>query len=93
MARRGEIPTPGNGEYALVEFLPETSWETIRKAAGEFQNSGLRMVAAHVERYRCLREDLSRLEEMAGSGIPRQMNAVTAIRSAQVLEIGGRAAR
>lgn len=83
--RRGEIPILGNGEYALVEFLPETSWDTIRKAIREFGNSGLRMVVAHVERYRCLREDLSRLEEMGSQGVLRQMNAATAIRSGQVI--------
>ena len=85
MTRRGEIPTLAGGEYALVEFLPETPWATMEQAIREFWSCGFRMVAAHVERYQCLREDLSRLEEMGRQGVLRQMNAATAIRSAQVL--------
>lgn len=82
LARRGEIPTLNGGRAALVEFLPETPWDTIRRAAREFGNTGLRMTAAHVERYACLREDLSRLAELREEGVFCQMNAETAVRSA-----------
>ena len=85
MVRAREIPTLGGGDWALVEFLPETPWSTIEKAVREFGNYGIGMVAAHVERYQCLREDLSLLEELSESGVLCQMNAETVARSATVL--------
>lgn len=82
MIRGGEIPTLNGTDRALVEFLPEASWDTVRRAVREFGNAGLRMVAAHVERYDCLRENLLRLREMRDEGVLCQMNAETAVRSA-----------
>ena len=82
MARRGEVPTLNNRSHVLVEFLPITDWGQIEKAAREFANAGLQMVCAHVERYRCLREDMERLYTLHDEyDVICQMNASTVIRS------------
>ncbi len=82
MARRGEIPTLANRKTVLVEFLPNAQWGQITRAVREFTNCGLQVVCAHVERYRCLHEDMDRLFELHEDyGVICQMNGSTIIRS------------
>ena len=84
-ARNGLIPTLGGGSFVLVEFMPETPWGMIQHAVREMGNAGFDVLVAHVERYTCLREEFSWLEEMRDLGATLQMNAQTVIRSRGLL--------
>ena len=79
--RGGLLPTLGGSGNVLVEFMPETPWGMIQHALREIGNAGFGVVAAHVERYACLRQEFSWLEEMKEMGALLQMNAEAVLRS------------
>ncbi len=79
--RHGLIPTLGGTGNVLVEFMPETPWGMIQHAVREMGNAGFGVVAAHVERYACLRQEFSWLEELKDMGAALQMNAEAVLRS------------
>lgn len=82
LANKGEIPLLGQSRSMLVEFLPSVTWDRIEHAALDIGNAGLQMVVAHVERYVCLRDDMSLLEALHDHfGAYCQMNASTVIKS------------
>ena len=80
-ARKGLLPTLGETDHVLIEFLPETPWGMIQHGVREMGNAGFRIVVAHVERYSCLREEFSWMEELKEMGCLLQMNAETVLRS------------
>ncbi|MBQ8072938.1 MAG: hypothetical protein IJ231_04140 [Clostridia bacterium] len=80
-ARTGAAPTLGGSGFVLLEFMPETPWGMMQHALREMGNAGLQVLVAHVERYACLRDEFSWLEEMKDLGATLQMNAQTVIRS------------
>ena len=80
-ARKGLLPTLGGTEYLLIEFMPETPWGMIQHGVREMGNAGFQILVAHVERYGCLREEFSWMEELKDMGCLLQMNAETVLRS------------
>ncbi|MBR2824055.1 MAG: hypothetical protein IKE24_10260 [Clostridia bacterium] len=79
--RADALPTLGGTETVLIEFMPETPWGMIQHAAREMTNAGFGVLVAHVERYNCLRDEASWLEELKDMGCLLQMNADTVLRS------------
>lgn len=69
----GKVLTLADSDHVLVEFLPTTPWSVIYRTAREFSMSPWRMILAHVERYRVLRQR-NRAEELLETGVQYQMN-------------------
>ena len=65
----------------LRGFILREGLELTLHALREIGNAGFGVVAAHVERYACLRQEFSWLEEMKEMGALLQMNAEAVLRS------------
>lgn len=65
--------TLAGSRFVLVEFRPEADYGSIYQAMRRLLTAGYYPVAAHVERYRALREG-GRLEELKEIGCLLQMN-------------------
>lgn len=72
----GKLLTLADSAYVLVEFLPETAYSVIAKAARQFAGSGYWMILAHAERYSCIRKE-KYLDELLHLGVYIQINART----------------
>ena len=81
LLREGKVPTLGGTANVLVEFMPETPLEFIRRALMDTAEAGFHVVLAHAERYVCLHEGdvLAALKEETYPTI--QMNADTVLRA------------
>lgn len=81
----GRIPTLASTWNVLVEFRPDTPYETLRQGVLDVANAGFGVVLAHAERCMCLREgdQLARLREE--SMLKAQMNANTVLRARGLL--------
>lgn len=55
-ARHGELPMLGDTGRILVEFSPEIPRQELYRALTLLHDAGYQIIAAHIERYRCLRE-------------------------------------
>lgn len=49
-----QLPTLGDSEYVLVEFVPDISYKEIESATGIMERSGYDVIIAHAERYDCM---------------------------------------
>lgn len=49
------LPTLADTDWILVEFVPSVSYTDLRDALELFEGAGYNVIAAHVERYDCLR--------------------------------------
>lgn len=65
--------TLADSPYVLVEFSTSASYGTIFRGIRSLAGVGYVPVIAHVERYRCLRDDKN-LKELLGCGCHFQMN-------------------
>ena len=79
--REGNVPSLAGKDTVLMEFMPDTPWGMVQHGVREMSNAGFRVLVAHVERYECLREVFSWLEELRELGCLLQMNADTVLRS------------
>lgn len=80
LLRERQIPSLANSRYALLEFLPEHSFDDLCEAARNVRSAGFVPVFAHIERYPCLKKTLH-LEMLRDHyGVRLQMNARTLIR-------------
>ncbi len=72
----GLIHTLAAGHYVLIEFAPVETFRHIEKTFRSLLNSGYLPIAAHIERYECLRakDALAELEEL---GVYFQVNTGT----------------
>lgn len=61
--------------YILVEFSPGDDFQYILNAVRKLQMSGHTVIIAHIERYNCLREDISNVEYLREMGAYLQVNA------------------
>ena len=73
LLQRGEVLTLAGGRYVLLEFDPDVQFVYMRQAFRELQSAGYRIVLAHFERYKCLRE-VDRLKDLKQQGILLQLN-------------------
>lgn len=71
--KEGKALTMAGSRYVLVEFDTGASFHTMERAMRQFVTSGYVPVLAHMERYRCLRDEKN-LESICGSGCLMQMN-------------------
>jgi len=68
----GAAISMNGGNYVLVEFEPEDSFETIVRGLRKIREAGKAPVLAHVERYRSL--DAEKISELRHGGTLIQMN-------------------
>ena len=83
--REGRIHTLALGHYVLVEFDPAESFRHIEGTFRSLLNNSYLPIAAHIERYECLRkpDTLAGLEEL---GVCFQVNTATVTGSALARE-------
>lgn len=61
MLREGRIPTIAGSCYVLVEFSPKVTWQQFENAVQELFRGGYVPIVAHIERYRGLYRQTTRL--------------------------------
>lgn len=71
----GQLATMNGSGYMLVEFSPIEEFTYIRNAAEEILGLGYTPIFAHIERFRCMREDINRVKELKNMGCHIQANA------------------
>lgn len=77
LLQEGKIPTLAGTGCVLLEFLPQTGIDQIRKAARAIGSLGHTVIFAHVERYRALHR-LQHIRELREEyGVYMQMNTGT----------------
>lgn len=63
-AEQRRLPTLAGSEFALVEFVPDISFEELADAVDLLTHTGYTPVLAHIERYGCMgRSNAYRLKE------------------------------
>lgn len=71
--KSGKALSLAGSRYVLVEFEPKVSYQTLFRGIRKLLQAGYVPVLAHMERYRCLRQE-EMLEDLDGSGCIFQMN-------------------
>lgn len=72
---RGQVPALAGSRYLLVEILPYTGWDLVRRVLFELQLHGVGIVLAHPERAACIHERYDRVRELKAGGILMQVVA------------------
>lgn len=73
MIKSGQVLPLADSQYILLEFEPGVAYQTLYQALREIAMSPYFPVLAHIERYRCLREQ-DRVDELHQLGVMLQMN-------------------
>lgn len=71
------LPTLAESRYVLIEFIPSADYRYIKNGLNQLQLEGYLPILAHVERYRELKKDLSKVKELVDMGIYLQVNAMS----------------
>lgn len=71
--KAGKALTMAGSRYVLVEFDTIVSVQTLNRAIRQMLTAGYIPILAHMERYRCLRDERN-LQEICRSGCLMQMN-------------------
>ncbi|MGN0402820.1 MAG: CpsB/CapC family capsule biosynthesis tyrosine phosphatase [Acetatifactor sp.] len=71
----GQLATMNGSSFVLVEFSPAEEFPYIRNAMEELLGMGYHPILAHVERFRCMREETFRVRELKSMGCQIQANA------------------
>lgn len=71
----GKAMTLASSDYCLVEFDPGEQFSYILEGLRSLTNEGYRPVLAHCERYLCLTQEPSKVDELMGNGVLMQVNA------------------
>lgn len=71
---QGKALTLAESRYVLIEFSVGVNYKTLYQGLRQFIHGGYAPVLAHVERYGCLMEEESRIEELIELGAYIQMN-------------------
>lgn len=69
-----QIPTMAGSKYILLEFSPRREYQYIRTNLQRCLFAGYLPILAHVERYICLEQDISLVEELVNMGVYIQFN-------------------
>ena len=73
--RAGNLMTINDGAYMLIEFSFSRAWTSlVHTSLYALQMAGVTPIVAHAERYPAIQESPSNLLELAGMGIPVQIN-------------------
>lgn len=75
LLKTGKAVSIRKSRYILVEFSPGDDFQYILNAVRKLQMSGHTVIIAHIERYNCLREDISNIEYLREMGAYLQVNA------------------
>ena len=62
LLKEGRVVSIRKSRYILVEFSPGDEFQYILNAVRKLQMSGHTVIIAHIERYNCLRKDISNAE-------------------------------
>lgn len=71
----GQALTMAGTRYVLIEFSPAVSYHYLNHAIDEFLMAGFYPILAHAERYQCISDSLSKVEELVDKGVYIQINA------------------
>ncbi|OUP64776.1 hypothetical protein B5F13_07100 [Drancourtella sp. An177] len=74
LLKTGEVIPIRKSRYVLVEFSPGDSFRHMQNAVKLVQMKGYSVVVAHIERYTCLRNDISNVEYLKEMGAYLQVN-------------------
>lgn len=70
-----QILTINGTRNVLVEFSPMDTFEYIQQGVQQIQMKGYTVILAHIERYTCIREDITLADHLADMGVLIQVNA------------------
>ncbi|MDF2537583.1 MAG: Protein-tyrosine-phosphatase [Herbinix sp.] len=71
---KGEALTIDGTRYILIEFLPDTTYEEMKRGLSCCIYAGYIPILAHAERYYCLYRNLEYVDELIKSGAYIQLN-------------------
>ena len=74
LLKEGRVVSIRKSRYILVEFSPGDEFQYILSAVRKLQMSGHTVIIAHIERYNCLRKDISNVEYLREMGAYLQVN-------------------
>lgn len=74
--KNGLASTLNDTDYVLVEFFVDAPFSTLEACAKEMMLAGYKTIFAHVERYFCLMDDLTKLDKLKELGVMLQVNSV-----------------
>ena len=74
LLKEGRVVSIRKSRYILVEFSPGDEFQYILNAVRKLQMSGNTVIIAHIERYNCLRKDISNVEYLREMGAYLQVN-------------------
>lgn len=74
LLKEGRVVSVRKSRYILVEFSPGDEFQYILNAVRKLQMSGHTVIIAHIERYNCLRKDISNVEYLREMGAYLQVN-------------------
>lgn len=74
LLKEGRVVSIRKSRYILVEFSPGDEFQYILNAVRKLQMSGHTVIIAHIERYNCLRKDISNVEYLREMGAYLQVN-------------------
>lgn len=74
LLKEGRVVSIRKSRYILVEFSPGDEFQYILNAVKKLQMSGHTVIIAHIERYNCLRKDISNVEYLREMGAYLQVN-------------------
>ena len=74
LLKEGRVVSIRKSRYILVEFSPGDEFQYILNAVRKLQMSGHTVISAHIERYNCLRKDISNVEYLREMGAYLQVN-------------------
>ena len=74
LLKEGSVVSIRKSRYILVEFSPGDEFQYILNAVRKLQMSGHTVIIAHIERYNCLRKDISNVEYLREMGAYLQVN-------------------
>lgn len=74
LLKEGRVVSIRKSRYILVELSPGDEFQYILNAVRKLQMSGHTVIIAHIERYNCLRKDISNVEYLREMGAYLQVN-------------------
>ena len=74
LLKEGRVVSIRKSRYILVECSPGDEFQYILNAVRKLQMSGHTVIIAHIERYNCLRKDISNVEYLREMGAYLQVN-------------------
>ena len=73
---KGLASTLADTDYVLVEFLIDAPFSTLEACAKDMKIAGYKPIYAHIERYFCLMDDISKLDILKNLGVMLQVNSI-----------------